>query len=213
VNARKSLLLVLAAAILACGCTQASSRTDVASSAAGIQPALIGTTIPNVCVQTPDGKFHNLRAYLAQKPTVLVIYRGNWCVYCQKQLADLKRIQPDLMTLGYQIVAVSPDSPQELQKSIAGRNLDYVLLSDTHMDAAKTLGLAFYVDPETRREMERFGVSAVNLSAQPQWMLPVPAVFIVNTSGGVRWEYVNPDYRERVPTDVLLSAARSLAEK
>jgi hypothetical protein len=40
-----------------------------------------------------------------------------------------------------------------------------------------------------------------------------PAVFLVSADGRIRWEYVNPDYRERVPPEVLLAAARALAEK
>jgi peroxiredoxin len=61
--------------------------------------------------------------------------------------------------------------------------------------------------------MELDGVIAKNVSAQPDWMLPVPAVFIADTRGRIRWEYVNPDYKERVHPDMLLTAAKVYAEK
>ncbi|MEX1011972.1 MAG: hypothetical protein WDZ29_07915 [Balneolaceae bacterium] len=43
-------------------------------------------------------------------------------------------------------------------------------------------------------------------------MLPVPAVFIVDMSGEIRFQYVNPDYKERISGDILIAAARALAK-
>ena len=206
----------LGLAIMLSGCSRARRSEAGAAVAAGptaIHPVLIGTEVPNVMLFTPDGQPGSLRAALAQKPTVLVIYRGNWCVYCQRQLADLQKIEPDLLGLGYQIIAVSPDPPAELKKTIQGRQLNYRLLSDYQMNAARLLGLAYYVDAAMRRDLERYGVDLRSLTGQPEWMLPVPAVFLVSADGRIRWEYVNPDYKERVPPEVLLAAARALAEK
>ncbi|MBM4018248.1 MAG: AhpC/TSA family protein [Planctomycetes bacterium] len=198
------------------GCSRSGQKevgVGVAKSALAIHPALIGSAVPPLTLYTPEGRQQELRAVLAQKPTVLVVYKGNWCIYCLKQLADLQKIEPDLLALGYQIVGLSPDLPSELRKTVEKRQLNYTLLSDFQMQAARALGLAYYVDEATRRELERRNVEFVGLSVQPGRMLPVPAVFIVDTRGIIRWQYVNPDYTERVPTGVLLAAARCLAEK
>jgi len=208
-------MLILVAALAAAGCGGARSKSPagIATSPTAIQPVLIGSRVPPIIVFTPDGKQANLATEVSAKPTVLVIYRGNWCVYCQKQLADLQKIEPELLALGYQILGVSPDAPAELKKTIDGRKLHYRLLSDLQMNVARTLGVAYYVDAGTRRDLERFGVSLQSMQGQPEWMLPVPAVFLIGADGRIRWEYVNPDYKERVPPEVLLAAARALAEK
>ena len=206
----------LGLAIALSGCSRSRRSEAGAAQAAGptaIHPVLIGTEVPAVTLFTPDGQPCNLRDALARKPTVLVIYRGNWCVYCQRQLADLQKIEPDLLGLGYQIIAVSPDPPAELKKTIQGRHLNYRLLSDYQMNAARLLGLAYYVDTAMRRDLERYGVNLQSLTGQPEWTLPVPAVFLMSADGRIRWEYVNPDYKERVPPEVLLAAAKALAEK
>jgi peroxiredoxin len=216
VIARHYLVVGLAVAVVVlAGCAGAEARQPgVAKAATEVSPALIGSSLPSLALLTPDGRKVELRQTLAARPTVLVVYRGNWCVYCQKQLADLQRIELDLLALGYQIVAVSPDSPEELRQSIKNAGLKYQLLSDGQLSLIKALGLAFYVDEETRLRMEMSGgVIPRNVSSQPGWMLPVPAVFIVSTDGRIRWEYVNPDYRERVPPDVLMTAARALIAK
>jgi peroxiredoxin len=212
---RNSLILIVGLAVaLVAGCTPEATRGQgVAASPTGITPVLIGTQIPSMTLFTPEGKRVNLGTTLASRPTVLVIYRGNWCVYCQKQLAEMQRIEPQLLAMGYQIIAISPDTPADLRKGEIGQNVKYQLLSDEQMSASTALGLAYYVDDETRMRLESFGVTLKNVSAQPNWMLPVPAVFIVGTDSRVRWEYVNPDYKEPVPTDLLLAAAKAFASK
>jgi peroxiredoxin len=216
VSIRTYLILGLGLAVAVSGCSMWRSKPStpgVAPSSTTITPALIGTRVPEIDLYGPDGKLYNLKDVFAQQPTVLVIYRGNWCVYCQKQLADLQRIEPDLIALGYQIVAVSPDQPTELKKNIEGQNLKYRLLSDPYARLATSLGVSFYVDDETRRELEVYGWTPTNVEAQPQWTLPVPAVFLVSPTGIVTWEYVNPDYRQRVSSDVLLAAAKAEAAR
>jgi peroxiredoxin len=210
-NVRIGLGLVLGLAVFMTGC--AAPPRGAASSPTTITPALVGSRMPSTVLFTPEARQVSLSTALARKPTVLVVYRGGWCLYCQKQLADLQKIEPDLLALGYQIIAISPDQPAELAKSIQNRGLKYQLLSDMQMNTAKALGLAYYVDAATRRELDRAGVNLSNVSAQPNWLLPVPAVFLVSPEGVVRWEYVNPDYRERVSPEVLLAAAKALAEK
>jgi hypothetical protein len=53
----------------------------------------------------------------------------------------------------------------------------------------------------------------VDLAGQPQYMLPVPAVFITNQAGLVQFEYVNPDYTKRVDPALVLAAAKCLVGK
>jgi peroxiredoxin len=41
------------------------------------------------------------------------------------------------------------------------------------------------------------------------WMLPIPATFIVGTDGIVRGRFVDPDYRMRMAIEDMLAALRS----
>jgi peroxiredoxin len=40
--------------------------------------------------------------------------------------------------------------------------------------------------------------------------LPVPSVFIVDTSGKIAFEYINPDYKTRISADLLLAVLEQL---
>jgi peroxiredoxin len=43
--------------------------------------------------------------------------------------------------------------------------------------------------------------------------LPVPSVFIIDTTGTIRYVYSNPDYKVRLASDALLAAALPYARR
>ena len=110
--------------------------------------------------------------------------------------------------MGYQIIAVSPDRPDRLKESVEKHQLNYVLASDSPMEAARAFGVAFQVDVETVERYRQVGVDLEEVSGEKHHLLPVPSVFIIGTEGIIRFQYVNPDYRVRLSADILLAAAR-----
>lgn len=88
-----------------------SAQPDLPPKAEDISPLLIGETLPNLPVYSMDNVATNLGDILS-KPTVLVFYRGSWCPYCNVPLSELAKIEADVLKLGYQIVAISPDDFQ-----------------------------------------------------------------------------------------------------
>jgi len=127
-------------------------------------------------------------------------------------LGQLQGIVPELKKLGYRIVAVSPDRPEKLAASSEKNRSDYLLLSDSRMEAAKAFGLAHQLDDATVEKFKDYGIDLEADSGQKHHQLPVPAVFVVGNSGRIEFHYVHPDYQVRVDPDVLLAAARSAAK-
>ncbi|MBI1367105.1 MAG: redoxin domain-containing protein [Planctomycetes bacterium] len=186
-------------------------RQVVADSAAEIQPLELGQTIPNVKLRQPDGISVQTHDVVALKPTVLVIYRGGWCPYCTRHLRDLAEIESQLRESGYQIVAVSPDRPEELAKSIVNEKLTYTLLSDSDIALAKAMGLAFHIDDPMYTRLKGMGMDLERASGRDHHVLPVPAVYLLDKTGTIHFAYWNPDYKTRLSGDALLAAARRLA--
>ncbi len=186
---------------------------NYANSAEEVTPLLISSEIPDVTVKNIEGEIVNLRDIVREQPAILVFYRGGWCPYCSRHLADLKKIENDLYEIGYQILAISADRPGKLKATLTENKLGYTLLSDSPMKAAKAFGLAFKVDDETVERYKSIGIDLEGDSGYDHHLLPAPAVYIVNTDGKVRFNYVNPNYKERIDGDVLLSAAKAYYEK
>ena len=90
----------------------------IAPSPEQVSPLLNGLAIPEVTLYSADNKAVALRERVQQQPSVLVFYRGGWCPYCNAQLAALRTIEPELTKLGYQIIAITPDSVSSIVNSM-----------------------------------------------------------------------------------------------
>jgi peroxiredoxin len=211
----KKWLLVAALALSAAVSTSALAidRTIIADKAENVTPLLNGTTAPNVTVKTADGSPVSLQALLMQKPTVLIFYRGGWCPYCSRQLAELKSIEQDLVNEGYQVLAVSPESPEKLQSQKLETEFAVTLISDESLDAIRGFGVGYYVPNDTRKlYKDRMDVN-LTVDATEQGVLPAPAIFIIDEAGTIQFSYVNPDYTVRPSAALVLSAAKLVKPK
>ena len=189
-----------AVAVLPCS-LMAQPRTT------SLQP---GETIPDSMLGTDAGDVIALRKLVSEKPAVLIFYRGGWCPYCTRHLKDLAGIEKDLLAAGYQLLAISPDQPSKLREKPDIEKLNYTLLSDSSMDAAKSFGVAFEVPADLVSKYKgQYGIDLEAASGQRHHMLPHPAVFIVDAKGVVRFAYVNEDYKVRLEPEKLLEAARA----
>lgn len=185
----------------------------LASAPDQVRPLLLGSTIPDVELLTLDGQPTTLKAQVNGKPAVLVFYRGGWCPYCNLQLSEMRLIREDLADLGFQLIAISPDLPSELNKTLEKDNLDYTLLSDSKADALRAFGIGYRLDDATFEKYRTMGIDLEKSSGQDHHALPVPSVFIVDAEGVLQFSYSHPDYKIRVPGDVVLAAARAIAER
>lgn len=192
--------------------TTFTSAQDFAMSADKVNPVLISSTIPDVAVKNIDGETVKLRDIVKEKPTILVFYRGGWCPYCNKHLADLKKIEDDLSNEGYQVFAISADRPDLLKRTLDKNELTYTLLSDAPMTAAKAFGIAFKMEDKAVENYKSYGIDLEKDSGYDHHLLPAPAVFIIDQQGMIKFSYVNPNYKERIDGGILLAAAKAFSE-
>ncbi len=181
-----------------------TGNAQVADVAENIAPLLIGERIPDAQLKDTDGKEVSLLQVFTEKPTVLVFYRGGWCPYCNAQLSALAKTEAEILKLGYQIVAVSPDNFKNLRPTIETDQLHYQVFSDGEAKLIKQIGIAFRT-PEKAMSyiMEKTGNEAAEA-------LPVPSVFVVDKKGKILFEYLNPDYKTRMSPELLMAVLKAL---
>jgi peroxiredoxin len=175
-----------------------------------ITPLLLGNALPDVALRTLEDAPTTLKEAVGGKPAVLVFYRGGWCPYCNLQLSGLRLIRKDLDALGFQLIAISPDSPAELKKTLDKDALDYRLLSDSSAEAMRAFGVGYEVDAEMLKKLSGYGIDLEKASGQTHHVLPVPSVYLVDARGTLQFSYVHPDYTVRLPEEVVLAAARAI---
>ena len=115
-------------------------------------PLKTGDHAPAFSVRTVDDERFAFDPENLERPTILISFRGGWCPYCNMHLSELRKVIPQIREAGVDILFLSNDPPeqlysslkQETQDDIAG--LDYTILSDADLSAARALGTAFRVD-------------------------------------------------------------------
>lgn len=201
--------LILALSLLLAS-TFATAK-PVAESADTVMPLLPGQTVPSVMTNTIDNKQVDLAKLVNAKPTVLFFYRGGWCPFCNVQMGQLQAIEDDLKALGFQLIGISTDSPEDLQKSIRDKELNYQLLSDYNSQVSQAFGLAFFTSKEvTDRYLAKMNLQnplQKNAKGEERLVLPAPAVYVIDDKGLIQFQYVNPNYKTRLEPALLLHAA------
>lgn len=172
--------------------------------ATDISPLLIGEKIPNTTLKSAEDKNIILSDLFKKKKTILVFYRGGWCPYCNAHLAALAQAEKQLLDLGYQIVAISPDSPNNLKTTEEKEKLNYLLLSDSKGELLKAMGIVFEA-PENYKK-----ILNVHSNGDNKLFLPVPSVFILNGDGEIQFEYIAPDFKHRIAAELLVAVAKNL---
>jgi len=194
------------------GTSHSVPRGKAAVRARDVTPLREGEHAPSATVFTPEGKPVNLEALYEEAPTVLIFYRGGWCPYCRQHLADLRTVEDELEDAGFQILALSPDKPELVARAKEKNEYGYRLLSDHLAEAALAFGLAFRVPERTLKDYRENNLYLRERSGQPHGLLPVPAAYVVDTGGVIRYAHWNPDYEERIDAGELLEAAKEAVQ-
>jgi peroxiredoxin len=176
---------------------------------AGTGAPAIGESFPPFMLPDHEGHLATLSDLLCDLPLVVVFHRGHWCPYCRAMFTALNEAQPRLAAA--RIVAISAETQRFTRRIRAETGARFRFLSD--MDAAYTasIGLAIALDPALRMLLEAAGKRVPDFQGSSDWILPIPAVFVLDAGGIVRARHVDPDYRRRMEIDDLVAAVARLS--
>lgn len=182
-------------------CSQLHSQVKFKNTIDDVNPVKVGNKIANSNLIDKEGVLYKLTDLVKNKKTIFIIYRGGWCPYCNEHLGDIAEIESKLVEMGYQIFAVSPDTPEELNKTIIEDNLNYTLLSDADGDFIQALSVGYKVKSGLKK-----GIKSLFYKIKNDF-LPVPSLFIVDDDTTLLYSYISGNYKERISIETLLKEA------
>ena len=197
---------------------QGHAGGTVAESAQHIQPLRTGQQAPAFAVRAADNEEFAFDPEALERPVVLIAFRGGWCPYCNMHLSELHTVIPEISAMGIDVLFLSGDRPELLYASLAADTqetiaaLNYRIYSDADAQAAIALGIAFKALDRTINRRHEKGQDIGASSMQRHGVLPVPAVYVIDQSGVIRFVFVEADYKVRLPADELLAAAKELVQ-
>jgi peroxiredoxin len=170
----------------------------------------VGETAPDFTLPDPRGGTVSLSSLLAQGPVVVTFYRGGWCPYCNLRLRTYQSVLPEIRRLGAQLVAISPQTPDNSLSDIQKKELTFAVLSDEGNRVARQYGLIFALSDTWKELQARFGNPLPKFNGDESWELPIPGTFVLDRLGVVCLAFVDPDYRRRLEPVAILDALRRL---
>jgi peroxiredoxin len=177
---------------------------ELAASGQADRALTVGTPAPRFSLPSATGQTLTLDDLLAQGPVVLTFYRGAWCPYCNIALRALQQHHEAILSRGARLVAVSPQIPDESLTLAEKHALDFAVLSDIGSDIAKQYGLAFDLPDELAAVYDKLGFDLQRVNNGHSRTLPLPATYVIDRDGTIRWAFVNIDYTSRAePADIL----------
>ncbi len=143
---------------------------------------------------------------LANGRLVLSFIRGRWCPFCVGQMEAMNLSVPQIEQAGATFVAISPQTVKQSFFMHDQHKLRFPLLSDAGNKVARRFGLTYRVPSLQEAIYRRAFVNLPFTNGDESWELPIPATYIVDQDGTVRYASANEDYTERPePADILLA--------
>lgn len=163
-----------------------------------------GEKAPNFNLPNASGQTVELYEQLKKGPVILTFYRGNWCPYCNMELRAYQEIIGEIHSQGAELIAISPQTPDQSMSIQEKHNLEYVVLSDENNEVANQFNLVYQMPEYLVALYKEIGLNVNEYNGDETWALPVSATYIIQTDGTIAYEYTKSDYKDRVePSEVV----------
>lgn len=110
---------------------------------------------------------------------------------------------------GATLVAVSTELPDRAMDTQARHALEFDVLSDVGNRVSEAFGLTFELPQQLRPIYTKLGIDIPAFNGDDRFTLPVPATYVVDSDGIIRFHFVNVDYTRRLEPDDLLRHLRA----
>jgi peroxiredoxin len=170
-----------------------------------------GDKIPAFSLPNANNKTVSSDKILSKGPVVINFYRGGWCPYCNLELRAFQEVFPEILKLGVQLVAISPNLPDKLLLSIEKHSLTYEVLSDIGNKISRQFGLVFTLDAQLIPLYKQSGIDIPAFNGDESYELPIPATYVVDSDGTIKLAFVDADYTKRLNPDEVIKTLQNLS--
>lgn len=157
----------------------------------------ISSKAPDFKAKDQNGKEVRLKDLLKEGKVVLVFYRGQWCPYCNKELSRLQDSLQLIKDKGATLIAVSPEKPESISKTVEKTKAEYSILYDEGLKIMKAYEVEFEVPENTITRYRNSGIDLEKSNGGNGKYLPVPAIYIIDKESTITYRFFEPDYKKR----------------
>jgi peroxiredoxin len=169
-----------------------------------------GDQIPRFSLYNAYGKLVNIQDLLNSKPwLVITFYRGAWCPFCNLTLKYLQKSLAEIESSPANLVAISPQTPDNSLETMQKNELNFEILSDLGSQVGKMFKVVYTVPDYLTDVFARNGVDFQYVNGVGRIELPVSATYIVDSQGVIRNHHVDTSPIERLDPQTIVNFIRS----
>lgn len=164
-----------------------------------------GDMMPDFTLPDATGQSVTLSKILTNGPVILTVYRGGWCPYCNLELKAYQNALSDINDAGAQLIALSPEKPDDTLSTSQKNELAFTVLSDHDHSVLRQMGLVFEMPDYLAELYSQFGlhVDAAN-GTTGKFELPLAATYVIAPDHTIKHAFLDVDYRNRMePREVV----------
>jgi len=178
------------------------SIVQYASAQTGLK---VGDKAPTFTGIDNQGQTVSLKKLLAShKYVVLFFYRGQWCPYCNKHIAQLQDSLQTLITKGAYVLGVTPETTDAIAKTVTKTKATSIpLVNDKGYSIMKAYQVNFVMDTTMVSKYKKFGVDLEANNGNTDHVLPVPATYVIDKTGKIKYVHFDKDYRKRASVSTI----------
>jgi peroxiredoxin len=166
-----------------------------------------GVQAPEFKARDNSDKILDLKSLLkSHKAVVLFFYRGQWCPYCNKHIKELQDSLQLLTGKGAYVIGVTPETGENIDKTIDKTHASFSIIQDKGYKIMKAYDVNYTVNDAMFTKLKSFGVDLEKNNGNNDHVLPVPATYVIDSSGKIIFVHFDKDYTKRASVSSILNA-------
>ena len=164
----------------------------------------LNSKAPDFKAKDQNGNDVRLKDLLKKGKVVLVFYRGEWCPYCNRNLKKLADSLQLIVDKGATLVAVSPEKPENIAKTVEKTHATFPILFDEGLKIMKAYEVEFEVPENTLKRYRNSGIKIDEANGRNGNYLPIPATYVIDKDSNITYRFFNQDYKKRPSVKEIL---------
>ncbi len=170
---------------------------------------IVGNAVHIGALYDSEANLIDVDDLLLQNPLIITFIRGAWCPYC---MLELQHWNEFLKSRNEQVnfVAISAETSDLSELAKADNKLDFTMLVDKEYQLSRKFGLTYEIDSEMKALLLKWGVDVTKRTCIDDYLLPIPATYIIDKNNEIRYAFIEEDYTQRAEPSKVYNEYKKL---
>ncbi|PCH65808.1 MAG: alkyl hydroperoxide reductase [Bacteroidetes bacterium] len=165
----------------------------------------VGDIAPEFSVKDQRENSIVLSEQIKDNQLVVFFYRGRWCPVCTKHLSKMQDSLKFITDKGINVIAIVPEKTEYIEKTIKRTEASFSILYDKDHQIMDAYKVSY---KETGKNIQTYetwlNASFEKSHGNSDYTLPVPATYIIDTTGKIKYVHFDTDYKNRASVKEIL---------